>query len=155
MAGDDSGGQAREMKAVYAFRGFDAELEATLPLLPHERVITQGAIRQSLGPVVQRPLFLRLSTARLVVLDHYAFRPDRVTEIPRRALRLVDKGRTVAGFRRVDVVLLMWELPGGRTRGVKLLPRALRLPITPSLPDSADELLARVVAWRDGSESEG
>jgi hypothetical protein len=105
MAGDDSSGQAREMKAVYAFRGFDAELEATLPLLPDERVITQG--------------------------------------------------RSVAGFRRVDVVLLMWELPGGRTGGVRLLPRALRLPITPSLPDSADELLARVVAWRDGSESEG
>lgn len=148
-------GQAKEFEAVYSFRGLDSEMAATLPLLPDETVITQGAVGRSAGPLVQRPVFLRLTTHRFAIIDHFAFRADRVTAIPPSALTTVDLIHRVFGFRRVAAVSLVWQRAGGGSRTVALLPRVLRLPVTPSLPDSADELVDRILTWRNRLLSDG
>lgn len=44
------------------------------------------------GVILQRPGSLRLSESRLVVLGHYALRPDQVIEIPAGALENVEGG---------------------------------------------------------------
>jgi hypothetical protein len=75
------------MRAKYAFAGAKAELERTAPLDPDEDVLLHGAMRLRGVGLLPRPVVLRLTARRLTVLAHYAFRSDRVWELPRGAVR--------------------------------------------------------------------
>jgi hypothetical protein len=79
---------ARVVVARYAFKGPGVEMEQTLPLRPGEEPILAGRITSryeghSLG---YRRGFLRLSTDRLCILQVFAFRKDRIIEVPREAV---------------------------------------------------------------------
>src|ERR1700687_3564080 len=78
--------RAREMKAANTFRGAGEEIGKTLPLEPGAVVITEGMVRLFANPLSQRPCYLRLPSPRLCVLEHYALRPDRLTEVPTSAV---------------------------------------------------------------------
>jgi len=82
IAGDDGSvaGEeiAREMKAAYRAGGVRAEVEATLPLSSGERVLTEGMVRRYANTFVQRPCYIRLTSTRLVMLEHFPTRPDQV-----------------------------------------------------------------------------
>jgi hypothetical protein len=81
---------AKKMRARYAFPGASREIDRTLPLAPNEAVLEDGSVSLRWGVILQRPGSLRLSESRLVILGHYAFRPDQVTEIPAGALENVE-----------------------------------------------------------------
>jgi hypothetical protein len=80
---------AKRMRSHYAFAGTNREIDKTLPLVRNEQVLEDGSIRLRWGLVLQRQGRVRLSEPRLVVLAHYAFRADRVVEIPAGALEEV------------------------------------------------------------------
>ena len=77
----------RQMRAKYAFAGAREEMERTAPLEPDEDVLLHGAMRLRGVGALPRPVALRLTARRLTVLAHYAFRSDRVWELPRGAVR--------------------------------------------------------------------
>ena len=83
-------GGGRQLTAKYAFRGATAALERTVPLAPNEQVLFHGVLRlRGQGPL-PRPMFLRLTGPRLVLLAHFAMRPDVVWELPRTAVQAVE-----------------------------------------------------------------
>jgi hypothetical protein len=75
------------MQAKSAFAGATVELERTAPLDADEDVLLHGAMRLRGAGLLPRPVVLRLTAGRLTVLAHYAFRPDRVWDLPRGAVR--------------------------------------------------------------------
>src|SRR4051812_5479663 len=78
------------MKARYAFGGAAVELAKTSPLEDDEDVLLHGAMRLRGVGVLPRPVALRLTPQRLTVLAHYAFRPDRLWDLPRGSVQAVD-----------------------------------------------------------------
>lgn len=89
----------RQLRARYAFGGATVELERTVPLAPGEQVLLQGVMRLAGHGRLTRPVLLRLTRSRLVVLAHFALRPDQVWDLPRSAVR--DVGLT---GRRLQIV---------------------------------------------------
>lgn len=128
------------MKATYTARGAGEEIGKTLPLEPGEGVITEGMVRLYSNPVSQRACYLRLTSPRLCVLEHYALRPDRLTEVPPAAVESV----SLAGNR----VVVAWAGPSGDARTVTLVPWSGRVPAIRRLPESPEDLAAVLSTWR-------
>jgi hypothetical protein len=80
---------------MYALAGAAAELERTVPRAGDEAVLLHGAMRLRGAGLLPRPVVLRLTPGRLVVLAHYAFRPDQAWDLPRGCVREVDVVRGV------------------------------------------------------------
>ena len=135
-------GVAREIRAAYRAHGVRAEVDTTLPLSNDERVITEGMVRRYVNTFIQRPCYLRLTGTRLVMLEHFATRPDRVTEIPAAAVERVEQ--------EGQLVLVTWRTATA-TRTVRFQPRSRLFPVRWQLPDSADELAHRLLEWRAGA----
>lgn len=76
----------RQLKAHFKFSGAEAELEATVPVAPHEAVLLAGVARLHSPGHLPRPLVLRLTPSRLVALKHHAFGADQVIDLPRAAI---------------------------------------------------------------------
>lgn len=93
--GTDGG---RQLRARYAFGGAAGELLRTVPLAPDEDVLFHGAMRLRGRGVLRRPAVLRLTQPHLVVLAHFAFRPDLVWVLPRSAMGGME---TVSGRIRI------------------------------------------------------
>ncbi len=74
---------------MYAFSGAVAELNRTIPLVAGEQILLQGVMRLR-GRRLPRPAVLRLTDRRLVVLAHFALRPDTVWELPKAAVTNVE-----------------------------------------------------------------
>jgi hypothetical protein len=132
------------MKAAYTARGAGDEIGKTLPLHPGEVVITEGMVRLYANPISQRPCYVRLTSPRLCVLEHYALRPDQLTEIPPSAVESVSR----SGNR----VLVTWTTSGGDGRTVTLVPWSGRVPTIRRLPQSPDELAATLSSWRQAAQ---
>src|SRR4051794_17971040 len=112
---------AREIKAVYAFRGLDVEMSRTLPLRPGEEIILEGSLWRYAVGIITRPAYVRLSSLRLCFLEHYMTRRDRVTEVTAGALHGVE----TEGER----VVVTWRTCPEDLRHVALLPGGRRLPV--------------------------
>jgi hypothetical protein len=79
----------------------DRELTATAPLLDGESVLAEGVVRSRTSGL-PRLSYLRISTDRICVVQHFAFRTDRLIEIPleaRLAAPVVD-----GSWVRIDVL---------------------------------------------------
>lgn len=151
MSGDEEAGAARVVKAVYTLRGgLGGEVEATLPLRPGEKLVTQGAVRRYAGPFAQRPCFLRLTTDRLVLLEHFAVHSDRITDIPREALQSIDRVGCLVGFRARPSIALSWTQAHGALRAVRLIPKIAPLLVTENLAESAAQLFEELREWKTG-----
>ena len=83
----DIGDSGRQLHARYAFGGATVALQRAAPLLPDEQVWFHGVMRSRGQGVLPRPVLLRLTAPRLVLLAHFAFRPDVVWQLPRTAVR--------------------------------------------------------------------
>jgi hypothetical protein len=129
------------MKAAYTASGAGAEIGKTLPLEPGEVVITEGMVRLYANPVWQRPCYLRLTSPRLCVLEHFALRPDRLTEVPPAAVESLSRSG--------DRVLITWTSSSGDVRAVTLVPWSGRIPAIRRLPDRSEELAATLSSWRE------
>ena len=133
------GAHARDLRAVYAFRGLPEELNRTLPLDADERVILEGTLLCYRIPVLPRISYVRLTSDRFVLLRHYGWRPDTVTEVPPRAVQEVDR----KGAR----LEMTWTGHDDRTPFISLAPwatviAARRRPIT-----NLDQLTSDLRAW--------
>ena len=106
-----SRGFGRRVRVPYVFAGAEAEIERSLPLAVDEPVLLSGAMRLR-GRGLPRPVLLRLTRSRLVLLAHYALRPDRAWELPRSAVR------SVTGTR--GGVRLTWLGEGGAEQSTRL-----------------------------------
>jgi len=132
------GSRARDLRAVYAFRGPPEELNRTLPLDVGECVILEGTLLVYSSPLFQRVSYVRLTSDRFALLRHYGWRPDTVTEVPPRALRKVD---------RVGARLEMtWTGHDGRISLVCLTPWAMPN-AWPSAFANLDQLTSDLRAW--------
>lgn len=130
------------MKAAYTARGAGKEIGKTLPLQQGETLITEGMVRLYANPASQRPCYLRLTSTRLCVLEHYALRPDRLTEVPPAAVESV----SLTGNR----VGVTWTGSRGDRRSVVFVPWTGRIPAIRRLPESPEELVATLSSWRQG-----
>ena len=101
------------MRATYAFAGAAVELTRTAPLTPGEEVLLHGAMRLRRAGRLPRPVVLRLTTQRLSLLLHHAFRPDRLWDLPRAAIRGVHL--------RNGAVLISWSSDDSGEVGVARL----------------------------------
>lgn len=133
------GAHARDLRAVYAFRGLPEELNRTLPIDADERVILEGTLLCYRIPVLPRISYVRLTSDRFVLLRHYGWRPDTVTEVPPRAVQEVDR----KGAR----LEMTWTGHDDRTPFISLAPwatviAARRRPIT-----NLDQLTSDLRAW--------
>jgi hypothetical protein len=136
MAAD--GSHARDIRALYAFRGLPAELNRTLPLDAGERVILEGTLRCRSSAGSQRISYVRLTSDRFVLLRHYAWRPDAVTEVPPRAVRKVDRESA-----RLEVT---WTGQDGRVSFISLAPWAGVTPVQRAIKN-LDQLTSDLRAW--------
>jgi hypothetical protein len=75
----------RRVRARYGSTA-DKELDRTVPLTDGELVLAEGSARLRAWGHLPRPVTLRLTTDRILALAHYAFQPDRVWDLPRRAI---------------------------------------------------------------------
>lgn len=133
------GSHARDIRAVYAFRGLPEELNRTLPLDANESVILEGTLLCYRIPVFPRISYVRLTCDRFALLRHYGWRPDTVTEVPPRAVRKVDRKGT-----RLEMT---WLGHDDRPSFISLAPwataiAARRRPIT-----NLDQLTIDLRAW--------
>jgi hypothetical protein len=140
--GDVGRDHAREMKASYSARGAGAEIEKTLPLEAGETVLTEGMARLYVNPLSQRACYLRLSQLRLCVLEHYATRADRLSEVPPTAIQDLS--------RLGSKVTVAWTRSSGEVRSISLVPWSGRVPAIKRLPESPESLLAKLDDWRSG-----
>jgi hypothetical protein len=67
----------------------DVEMEKTAPLRDREAVLAEGLVRCRTSPLFPRILYLRVSMDRICLVQHFAFRPDALVEIPRAAVTAV------------------------------------------------------------------
>jgi hypothetical protein len=132
------GPYARDHRARYGFGGASAALGRTLPLEDGERVIVQGALRFYRGPTSGRIGYVRLSNHRLLLLGHYALRPDHVIEVPPGALRALER----AGM-RLELTLARRD---GGISFVSLAPWSGVTPVRGALK-SLDQLTSDLRAW--------
>jgi hypothetical protein len=127
------------MRAKYAFAGAAAELARTAPLGDREEVLLHGAMRLRRAGRLPRPVVLRLTTRRLSILAHYAFRPDRMWELPRDSVRGVE--------RRKGLVLVAWSSDdAGGVSVTRLSGWTGRAAFASSLRD-ADAVAEVLLAW--------
>ena len=74
-------------------RRLDEEMKRTAPLDADEVVTAEGVVRCRTSFAFQRLAYLRVSPTRICIVEHYAFRADKMLEIPRSALTGVSSGR--------------------------------------------------------------
>jgi hypothetical protein len=132
------GSRARDLRAVYAFRGLPEELNRTLPLDAGEHVIIEGTLLRYKWYLSQRISYVRLTTNRFLLLRHYAFRPDTVTEVPPGAIRKVNR----AGAR----LEITWTGHDGRISMIALTPWAMPKAWSPAFTN-LDQLTSDLRAW--------
>jgi hypothetical protein len=132
------GSRARDLRAVYAFRGLPEELNRTLPLDADERVIIEGTLLRYNSYLSQRISYVRLTTNRFLLLRHYAWRPDTVTEVPPRAIRKVD--------RAAAKLEMTWTDHDGRISMISLTPWAMPNAWPPAFTN-LDQLTSDLRAW--------
>jgi hypothetical protein len=130
--------RGRELNANYSFRGAAAELARTLPLAPDETVTTEGALRTYDGPFSQRMTYLRLTRDRLCLLRHHLAGPDKISEIPRIAMRSVEvEGR---------LIYLSWTQTDGQLGSTHLSAWTGRSPVRKPYR-TLDTLTAQLTLW--------
>ena len=122
----------------YAFRGLPAELNRTLPLDADERVIIEGTLLRYNSYLSQPISYVRLTSNRFLLLRHYAWRPDTVTEVPPRAIRKVGR----AGAR----LEMTWTDHDGRISVISLTPWAMPNAWPPAFTN-LDQLTSDLRAW--------
>jgi hypothetical protein len=129
---------ARILRAEYAAKGVAEELDRTLPLRADEHVILEGAGRRRRG-LWQRLTYLRLSSDRLCLVEHFALRPDQAMDIPRESVRSLSK---VPGGALLEVATPegaeSLTLTGWSGRGLVRSPLYL----------SPDEMFEKLDGWR-------
>jgi hypothetical protein len=76
--------EATTRRAEHASR-LDREMERTAPLREGEALDVQGIVRCR-SRMLPRVAYLRVSPNRICVAQHFALRPDQLTEIPRAAV---------------------------------------------------------------------
>jgi len=135
---ETDGSRARDLRAVYAFRGLPEELSRTLPLDADERVIIEGTLLRYNSYLSQRISYVRLTSNRFLLLRHYAWRPDTVTEVPPRAIRRVDR----AGAR----LEMTWTDHDDRISMISLTPWAMPNAWPPAFTN-LDQLTSDLHAW--------
>lgn len=150
MGNEGSDDCAREVDAVYAFRGLQVEVERTFPMEAGESVILAGAVARAAGPLEQKPCYVRLSGDRLCILEHFGAKADRATEIPKGALRDATLSSTLVGPFLRPSVTLTWETCGHETRTMTLLPGSKPTLVTPNLHCSSEQFLEAITEWRNG-----
>jgi hypothetical protein len=67
----------------------DGEMGGSAPLEIGEYVVAEGVVRSTSSSLLQRLSYLRVSTARICLVRHFAFRPDELVNVPRAALTSV------------------------------------------------------------------
>ena len=140
-SGEDA---ARTVIAQYAFKGLHLEMERTLPLRPGEDVIFAGLGRRYITALWQPLTYIRLSSDRLCILEHFKFRQDRIIEIPPRAVT------DVAAERLAVAVSVRME--DGSLRRLRISGwRGLRL-ATPPLRINVRALAEDLLNWRHHRE---
>jgi hypothetical protein len=136
MSADRS--HARDLRARYAFGGPSAALNRTLPLVGDERVILEGTLRFYRSPVSRRLSYVRLTSDRLTLLHHYAWRPDTVTEVPPHAVRTLERD----GPR----LQMTWTGQDGGISFISLAPWSGHTPVRRAI-NNLDQLTSDLRAW--------
>jgi hypothetical protein len=127
----------RWTRARYAVQGAAEELSRTLPLAHDEPLLLEGGMRLR-AHGLPRPVVLRLTPPRLVLLAHYAFQPDRVLELPHAAVRSVG----VDG----GAVAVEWTGEGGARQVLRLTRWTGSREVAPALRD-VDVVAELLHAW--------
>ena len=70
-----------EFRARQSFRGAAEEMRQTFELAPDEDLLLTGAVRLPRRGLVSRPCLLWVTSTRVCLIKHYAFRPDRAVEL--------------------------------------------------------------------------
>jgi hypothetical protein len=96
----NSPGAAITRRCVRAGR-LDEEMARTAPLNEGEAVIAEGVVRCRTSVVFRRLSYLRLSTNRICLVQHFALRPDLLIEVPREAVTSVSC--TQGAWVRLDI----------------------------------------------------
>ena len=132
------GSHARDLRARYALRGPSAALDRTLPLVGDEHVVFEGTLRFYRSPVSRRISYVRLTSDRLLLLRHYAWRPDTVTEVPPHAVRTVERD----GPR----LQMTWTGQDGGISFISLAPWSGFTPVRRAI-NNLDQLTSDLRAW--------
>jgi hypothetical protein len=137
----DGAAFGRRLRARASSAGAAAALDRAVPLAPGEQVLLRGGMRLHGTRLLPRPVLLRLTAPRLVVLAHFAFRPDQVWELPRPAIRHVELFKGTLRITWSDQAGAVTVLQLAGWTGGRVLDRPIRDP-----QDASRELSS----WLDG-----
>jgi hypothetical protein len=97
--------QSGTIPVIYSFRGVQREMDLTFPPVDGEQIRFAGMMRKTRRGLVARPCLVRVSSLRICIVEHYAFRRDVGIQIFAADLQRLDLGARSVAFR--------WSSPNG------------------------------------------